>query len=60
MAQLENAVRSLLNLEYTYEHIGSVGIQERVVGSHPTAYVYFKAEELLPLLQLLGEMIDDK
>lgn len=59
MTHLENIVRQLLNLDYTYEHVGSQGIQELTVNAHPIGYVYFKSEDLLPILSAMERQLND-
>lgn len=59
MKHIENIVRQFLNTDYTYEHVGVVGMQERLVGAKPTGYVYYKAEDLLPLISALEKEINE-
>lgn len=61
MKHIENLVRQLLNLEYTYEHMGHNGIVERLVKNSgtPTGYVYFKADDLMPILQAMEKDVNE-
>jgi hypothetical protein len=59
MKHIENLVKQLLNVDYTYEHVGAIGLQERLVGAKPTGYVYYKAEDLLPIISAMEKEINE-
>ncbi len=59
MKNIENVVRQLLNLDYTYEHIYNAKFENGQAKSMPTGYVYYKAEDLLPVLQAMEKEVNE-
>jgi hypothetical protein len=60
MKHIENLVRQLLNLDFNYEKSGHPGIESLISGAKQTGYVYFKAEDILPILKKLEDEVNEK